>query len=105
MESPLVNGLESIDLEYDQQVPQVGQRSNVLANKVTSILSSSYADSEIGDVLHIVDTTDPRFIAADRRHLRREVNKEVIDCNAAIIEDFGHVAEVRHGMGGPMSTG
>ena len=105
MESPLVSGLDSTDPDYDQQVPPIGQRSSVLANKVTGILSASFVDSEIGNVLRIVDTTESRFTGTDRRHLRREVNKEVIDCNAAIVEDFGHVAEVRRGMGDPISAG
>lgn len=94
MESTIVNGLDSPDADHDSQTSSVGQKSNILAAKVTSILSASYANSEIGDVLQIIDTPNTRFAPSDRRHLRIEVNKDIIDCNATIIDDFGHVAEV-----------
>lgn len=33
--------------------------------------------------------------AETRRQLRLDVQKEVVDCNAEIVKDFGKVAEVR----------
>ena len=82
------------DLDGDLALPPGSQRTTVLTNKVTSVLASSYADPEIGEVLQIIDSANSHYANRERRNLRREVNKDVIDCNAAIIRDFGQVAEV-----------
>lgn len=71
------------------------QRSTALANKLTSVLSSSYADSDIRDALETLDARGVQNSAETRRQLRLDVQKEVIDCNGEIIQDFGKVAEVR----------
>ena len=70
------------------------QRTNVLSNKLTSVLSASYADSEIRDTLRQLDTTNVQNTPETRRKIRLDVQKEVNDCNASIIDDFGMVAEV-----------
>lgn len=70
------------------------QRINVFANKLTSVLSASYADAEIRDALRTFDKTEFQNTSALRRRLRLDVQKEVIDCNAEIINDFGAVAQV-----------
>ena len=71
------------------------QKSNALSNKLSSVLSASYADSEIRDALHDLDEKGIRNTAETRRRLRLDAQKEVIQRNGTVIQDFGHVAEVR----------
>lgn len=70
------------------------QRPNALANRVISVLSASYADTEIRDALDSLDKKEIQNTPEIRRRLRLDVQKEVIECNGAIVKDFGHVAEV-----------
>lgn len=72
-----------------------GQRANVLSNRLTSILSASYSDAEIRDALRTLDGSNLQSNSEVRRRLRFDVQKEVIDCNADIINEFGAVAQVR----------
>lgn len=69
-------------------------RSNPLASKVTSVLSASYADSDIRDALALLDKRNIQNNAETRRQLRLDVQKEVLESNGDIIREFGHVAEV-----------
>jgi len=69
-------------------------RSNALSSKLTSILSASYADLDIRDALEALDARHVNNTADTRRNLRLDVQKEMIDCNAGIIQDFGQVAKV-----------
>ena len=85
----------SPDLEYEPVESAGSQKSNLLANRLSNILSASYADTEIGEVLRTVENTDIEHATKDRRHLRLEITKGVIECNATIVDDFSHVAEVR----------
>jgi hypothetical protein len=71
-------------------------RANALTSKITSVLSTSYADREIRDALEILDQRRVQDTPQTRRRLKLDVQKEVIDCNGEIIMDFGQVAEVRH---------
>ena len=71
------------------------QKSNALSNKLSSVLSASYADSEIRDALNDLDEKGIRNTAETRRRLRLDAQKEVIQRNGTVIQDFGHVAEVR----------
>lgn len=77
--------------------PSIGsaQRSNALSNRLTSVLSASYADSDIRDALETLDRRGVHNTADTRRQLRLDVQKEVIDCNGEIVKDFGKVADVR----------
>ena len=70
-------------------------RTNVLSNRITSVLSASYADTEIRNALNTLGKKGIENTPEVRRRLRIDVQKEVVDCNGAIIQDFGHVAEVR----------
>jgi hypothetical protein len=70
-------------------------RSNPLSTKVTSVLSASYADSDIRDALSLLDKRGLENKPETRRQLRLDVQKEVIESNGDIIREFGHVAEVR----------
>ena len=70
-------------------------RNNPLSSKVTSVLSASYADSDIRDALSLLDERNLENSAETRRQLRLDVQKDVIESNGDIIREFGHVAEVR----------
>lgn len=70
------------------------RKSNVLATKLTNVLSSSYADREIRDALRLLDVRRVQNVEETRRNLRADAQKEVIDSNARIVDDFGKVAEV-----------
>ena len=76
-------------------VSSTPQRSNALTNKLSGVLSASYADSEIRDALQSLDEKRIRNSAETRRKLRLDVQKEVIQRNGAVVQEFGHVAEVR----------
>lgn len=70
------------------------KRSNALSNRLTNVLSSSYADTEIRDALRLFDA---RYSDKELEHeidLRYETQKEVIEANARIIDDFSKVAQV-----------
>lgn len=69
-------------------------RSNAFMNKLTSILSGLYADSDIRAALEILDSRSLKNDAETRRRLRLDTQKEVIDCNGSVVHDFGKVAEV-----------
>lgn len=71
------------------------QRSTALSNRLTSVLSASYADSDIRDSLETLSLRGVHNTAGTRRQLRLDVQKEVVDSNAEIVRDFGQVAEVR----------
>lgn len=70
-----------------------GRGANALSNRITSVLSASYADLEIRDALEILDERGIRNTAETRRQIRLNVQKEVIRCNGEIVKDFGTVAE------------
>ncbi|PWY94400.1 oligomeric Golgi complex subunit 6 [Aspergillus sclerotioniger CBS 115572] len=73
--------------------PPIHQRSNALSNRLTSVLSASYADSDIRDALETLSLRGIHNTAEVRRQLRLDVQKEVVDSNAEIVRDFGLVAE------------
>ncbi len=84
----------------DNSVPPTGdalssRRVNALSTKLATVLSSSYADSEIREALRLLDLRDIRNDEDLRRNLKSAAQKEVIDANARIVDDFGQVAEVR----------
>lgn len=85
-------GLESpLSPDTDGLSPK---RTNALSTKLTSVLSSSYTDYEIRDALRILDQRGITNDEDTRRNLKAYAQKEVIDCNAKIVDDFGKVAEV-----------
>lgn len=81
---------------YDDKpaLSSLPQRSNALSNKITSVLSASYADLEIREALRTLDEKGIENTAEARRRLILDVQKEVTECNGEIIEEFGLVAEV-----------
>ncbi len=58
------------------------------------MLSSSYADTEFREALALLDERSVSNTAETRRQLRLDVQKEVIDSNGEIIDEFARVAEV-----------
>lgn len=70
------------------------QRSNALSQRISSVLSASYVDTEIREALRNLDAKNTQNSPGARRKLRLDVQKEMIDCNAGIISEFGHVAKV-----------
>ncbi|KAI9863459.1 MAG: Golgi transport complex subunit 6 [Vezdaea acicularis] len=79
-------------------------RSNALSSKLTSILSASYADLEIRDALDTLDERKIETTPETRRQFRLDVQKEVINCNADIIGEFGAVAEQLKRIGSTIAT-
>ena len=74
--SPSVDGGNSIlsPTTPSSAVP----KSNALQNRVTSVLSASYADLEIRDALSMLDERGLQNTAETRRNLRLEVQQELI---------------------------
>jgi conserved oligomeric Golgi complex subunit 6 len=70
------------------------RKANALSTKLATVLSSSYADSEIREALRLLDIRVSDNLNGTRHNLKAVVNKEVIDVNTRIIDDFGQVAEV-----------
>lgn len=67
---------------------------NPLTSKVTTVLSTSYVDSEFRDALQLLDGRSLKNTPETRRQLRLELQKEVIDSNGEIVFQFGRVADV-----------
>ena len=82
-----------------------GSDANVLkasapSVRITSVLSASYADSDVREALQTLDRQNLRNTPETRRRFRLDIQKELIQRNGMIIQDFGHVAEVRaHPLG------
>ncbi|VBB81327.1 Putative oligomeric Golgi complex component [Podospora comata] len=66
---------------------------NPLSSKVTSVLSSSYADTEFREALALLDERGVLNTPDTRRQLRLDLQKEVIDSNGEIIDEFSKVSE------------
>ncbi|EEP80610.1 conserved hypothetical protein [Uncinocarpus reesii 1704] len=68
-------------------------KPTALSNRLNTVLSTSYTDSDIRDALETLDKRGLENTADTRRTLRLDIQKEVIDSNGSIIQDFGKVAE------------
>ncbi|KAK4159657.1 oligomeric complex COG6-domain-containing protein [Cladorrhinum sp. PSN259] len=64
-----------------------------LSSKISSVLSSSYADTEFREALALLDDRGVLNTAETRRQLRLDLQKEVIDSNGEIIDEFAKVSE------------
>ena len=98
-ETPLaLRGLPSRDLSDGGLLSPPGSSTlkgqAPLASKVTSVLSTSYTDTEFRDALGLLDARGMSNDAETRRQVRLNLQKEVIDSNGEIISEFGRVAEV-----------
>ena len=74
--------------------PHTQLRNTALTAKVNSVLSASYADFEIKDALQLLDERGVKNTAETRRRLRLDIQKDVIESNGLVVQEFGHVAEV-----------
>jgi conserved oligomeric Golgi complex subunit 6 len=74
--------------------PLTSKTANPLSSKVTTVLSSSYADTDFREALALLDERGVSNTAETRRQLRLDLQKEVIDSNGEIIDEFAKVAEV-----------
>lgn len=79
-------------------------KSNALQNRITSVLSASYADLEIRDALNVFDERNLNNTAEARRNLRLDVQEELIQCNGEIVQDFGQVAQQLRRIGAAISS-
>ncbi|EXJ73689.1 uncharacterized protein A1O5_03451 [Cladophialophora psammophila CBS 110553] len=80
------------------------KRSTALTAKLTSVLSVSYADYETRDALRLLDERGVQNNEETRRNLKANAQKEVIDCNAKIVDDFGVVAQQLKRVGTLLAT-
>lgn len=77
------------------QSPSFTKGTNPLSSKVTTVLSSSYADAEFRESLALLDVRRVHSTPETRRQLRLDLQKEVIESNGEIINEFAKVAQVR----------
>lgn len=68
--------------------------ANPLTSRVTSVLSTSYTDTEFRDSLLLLDSRQTQNDGQTRRRFRLDLQKEVMDKDGEIIDEFGHIAEV-----------
>ncbi|KAK5080783.1 Golgi transport complex subunit 6 [Exophiala xenobiotica] len=82
------------------------RRGNALSNKLTRVLSSSYADSEIRDALRLYDGRYGHGQDDLDRDLdlKYEAQEEVIEANARIVDDFAKVAQQLNRVGTLITT-
>ncbi|KAG7146542.1 Conserved oligomeric Golgi complex subunit 6 like protein [Verticillium longisporum] len=73
--------------------PALSKGPNPLSSKATAILSTSYADSEFREALALLDEKQINNQPRVRRQVRLDLQKEMIECNGEIINDFGRVAD------------
>ncbi|KAK3384754.1 oligomeric complex COG6-domain-containing protein [Podospora didyma] len=73
--------------------PPLSKGANPLSSKVTSVLSTSYADTEFREALALLDDRNVYNTSEARRRLRLDLQKEVIDSNGEVINEFAKVAE------------
>ncbi|KAB5518766.1 oligomeric Golgi complex subunit 6 [Coniochaeta sp. 2T2.1] len=66
---------------------------NPFSSKVTAVLSTSFADSDFRDALSLLDERGLVNAPDTRRQLRLDLQKELIDSNGDIINQFGKVAD------------
>ena len=65
-----------------------------MSAKIITVLSSSFADSEFRESLRLLDNRGIKNGPETRRNLRLNLQKEVIQSNGEIIDEFGKVAKV-----------
>ena len=83
--TPTLNGSNAPGLPF---------RTATFSTKIQTILGSSYTDLGTRDALETLDARQVKNDRETRRNLRLDVQREIIDCNGEIVQDFGQVAEV-----------
>ncbi|KAK1063070.1 Golgi transport complex subunit 6 [Friedmanniomyces endolithicus] len=92
MASPLEDRGSAI-LPSTTTTSNAAPRSTALQNRITAVLSASYADLEIRDALNVLDQRALQNTVDARRNLRLDVQQELIECNGEVVQDFGKVAD------------
>ncbi|QPG93850.1 hypothetical protein C2857_003067 [Epichloe festucae Fl1] len=69
------------------------KKSSSLSSKVTSVLSTSFSDTEFREALSLFDQRNLLNNAKTRRQIRLELQRDVMECNGLVIDHFGRVAE------------
>ena len=92
MDTLSTDGLRRSSQQGIEDVAGTGSRTNALQNRITSVLSASYADLEIRDALAILNSRHVKNTPELRRNIHLDVHGEVIECNGEIVDDFGKVA-------------
>lgn len=67
---------------------------NPLATRVSSILSTSYSDADFRGTLTVIDGRGIKNDGNARRRLRLHLQREVIEKNGKVLDEFGLVSEV-----------
>lgn len=96
MSTPAASRNGSIALSGDADGGDAAQnrRGNTLSNRLTSVLSFSYADTDIRNALRLYDARYGNKQIGEDLDLKYEAQKEVIEANARIVDDFSKVAQV-----------
>ncbi|KPI42984.1 Conserved oligomeric Golgi complex subunit 6 [Cyphellophora attinorum] len=71
------------------------RRANALSARISTVLSTSYADTEIRQALRLFElrqTQGGSNASYGSSDLKALAEKEVVDSNAQVVDDFGHVA-------------
>lgn len=80
--------------ELPNYLPMSSKGSNPLASKVSAVLSTSYSDADFHGTVGLIDTRGIKNDGKTRRRLRLDLQKEVIEKNGKVLDDFGSVSDV-----------
>lgn len=78
----------------DQPPKSPAPIDSLTQQRLASVLSAAYSDSDIRDALTILDARFVENTAESRRQLRADVQADVIASHARIARDFAGVSEV-----------
>ncbi|OAA73773.1 ATPase, AAA-type, core [Cordyceps fumosorosea ARSEF 2679] len=89
------NGPEPVKAGAAQSYLALSNKAaNPLATKVSALLSTSYSDADFRSAVALIDHRGIRNDGKTRRRLRLELQKEVIENNGKVLDDFSSVSDV-----------
>jgi len=68
--------------------------ANPLLHRVTAVLSSAYSDTEFRETLSALDERATNHDAESRRQLRLHLQRDVIEHDGHVVDEFGKIADV-----------
>ena len=71
-----------------------GIKGHALSAKLSHVLSSSYADSDVRDSLQLIDAHLINNTMEARRRVRADVQHSLLEADAHIMQRFGNIAHV-----------
>lgn len=74
----------------------LGSSGNPLGQKLSQLLSASFIDSEISSALEILEKSGFANDAGSRRELAPSVNRQVLETNKSVLEDYKHFVDEMH---------